>query len=69
MEGSPGSMECLELYVVIARGLVLAYRIAAKVIDGEGGNDFLNNADFHCEVWKDFANTATGIKRASVVNI
>jgi hypothetical protein len=37
------------LYVV-ARGFVLAYRIAAKVIEGEGGNDFLNNADFHCEV-------------------
>jgi hypothetical protein len=58
----------LESYV-IARGFVLAYRIAAKVIEGEGGNDFLNNADFHCEVRKDFANTATGIKRASVVNI
>jgi hypothetical protein len=54
---------------VIARGFVLAYRIAAKVIKGEGGNDFLNNADFHCEVHKDFANTARGIKRASVANI
>jgi hypothetical protein len=58
----------LESYV-IARGFVLAYRIAAKVIEGESGNDFLNNADFHCEVRKDFANTATGIKRASGVNI
>jgi hypothetical protein len=46
----------------IARGFVLAYIIAAKVIEGEGGNDFLNNADFHCKVGKDFANTATGIK-------
>jgi hypothetical protein len=58
----------LEPYV-IARGFVLAYRIAAKDIEGEGGNDFLNNADFHCEVRKDFSNTATGIKRACVVNI
>jgi hypothetical protein len=58
----------LELYI-IARGFVLAYIIAAMVIEGEGGNDFLNNANFHCEVQKDFANTATGIKRASVVNI
>jgi hypothetical protein len=58
----------LESYV-IARGFVLACRIAAKVIEGEGGNDFLNNADFHCEVRKDFANTATGIKRACVINI
>jgi hypothetical protein len=53
----------------IARGFVLAYIIAAKLIEGEGGNDFLNNVDFHCEVCKDFANTAMGIKRASVVNI
>jgi hypothetical protein len=59
----------LESYVIARRGFILAYIIAAKVIEGEGGNDFLNNADFHCEVWKDFANTATGIKRASVVNI
>jgi hypothetical protein len=56
-------------YYVIARGFVLAYRIAAKVIEGEGGNDFLNNPDFHCEVRKDFTNTATGIKRAYVDNI
>jgi hypothetical protein len=55
---------------IIARGFVLAYRIADKVIAGKERNDFLNkNANFHCEVWKDYANTATGIKRASVVNI
>ncbi len=58
----------LESYV-IARGFVLAYRIAAKVIEGEGGTDFLNNVDFHCEVHKDLTNTTTGIKRACVVNI
>jgi hypothetical protein len=58
----------LESYV-IARRFVLAYRITVKGIGGEGGNDFLNNADLHCEVCKDFANTATGIKRACVVNI
>jgi hypothetical protein len=58
----------LESYIV-ARGFILAYRIFAKVIEGEGGNDFLRNADFHNEVWKDFANTPTGIKRAYVVNI
>jgi hypothetical protein len=43
--------------------------LESYVIKGEGGNDFLNNADFHCEVRKDLANTATGIKRASVANI
>jgi hypothetical protein len=59
----------LESYVIARGFVVLAYRIAAKVIKGEGGNDFLNNADFHCEVRKDLANTATGIKRASVANI
>jgi hypothetical protein len=58
----------LELYV-IARGFALAYIIVAKVIEGEGGNDFLNNAYFHCEVPKYFVNTAMGIKRASVINI
>jgi hypothetical protein len=60
--------DLIESYV-IARGFVLAYRIAAKVIEGEGGNDFLNNADFHCKVHNGFANTATGIKRACVLNI
>jgi hypothetical protein len=58
----------LESYV-IARWFVLAYKIVAKVMEGVGRNEFLNNGDFHCEVRKDFANTATGIKRASVVNI
>jgi hypothetical protein len=57
----------LESYVV-ARGFVLAYRIAAKVMEGEGGNDFFNNNYFHFEVWKEYANTATGIKRAMIVN-
>ncbi len=35
----------LESKYVIARGFVLAHSIAAKVIEGEGGNDFLNNAN------------------------
>jgi hypothetical protein len=58
----------LESYV-IARGFVLAYIIAKRVIEGEGGNEFLNNADFHCTIREDFANTATGIKRTTVVEI
>jgi hypothetical protein len=55
--------------VVRARGFILAYIVAGKVITSQGGNDFLNKAEFHCEVRKDYANTSTGIKRATIVNI
>jgi hypothetical protein len=41
--------DLLESYV-IARGFVLAYRIGAKVIQGERGHDFLNNANSLCIV-------------------
>jgi hypothetical protein len=53
---------------IIARGFLLAYIIAVKVIAREAENNFLNNAGFPCKLWKDYANAATGIKRATVVS-
>ena len=46
----------------IARGFVLAHRIAKKVIKAKGGNEFLQKYDFHSSVRADFYNTPTGIK-------
>lgn len=53
----------------IARGFILAYRIAAKVIDNKGENTFLQTHDFHSDVRKDFYESPTGVKkRARVVH-
>jgi hypothetical protein len=38
----------------IARGFILAYRIAQKVIDNAGTNTFLETQDFHSGVRDDF---------------
>lgn len=51
----------------IARGYVLAYRIAEKVIKNKGDNAFLSSKDFHCKVRPDFYDTQTGIKRKTRV--
>ena len=52
----------------IARGFILANRIAKKVIDNKGSNTFLQKKDFHSGVRRDFQNTATGVvKRTNVV--
>ena len=48
-------------------GLPLAYRIAKKVIQMNGVNNFLQTTDFHSEVYKYFAETAYGIKRKTRV--
>jgi hypothetical protein len=46
----------------IARGFVLAYRVAAKVIKHKGENKFLHDSSFHSGVRKDFYDTQRGIK-------
>ena len=45
----------------IARGFVLATRIAKKVIDNHGSNVFLRKGGLHCDVRSDFKNTDEGI--------
>ncbi len=53
----------------IARGFILAYRIAEKVIKFKGKNTFLQTKDFHSGVRADFADTADGVKKKiSVIN-
>ena len=53
----------------IARGFILAYRIAEKVIKNKGTNTFLQTHDFHSGVRADFANTPDGVKKKiSVIN-
>lgn len=51
----------------IARGFVLAYRIARKVIQHKGDNAFLQKQDFHSGVRDDFYATATGIAKKTHV--
>ena len=47
----------------IARGFVLAYRVAAKVIENKGRNKFLLDNSFHSSVRSDFYNTDEGIRK------
>ena len=51
----------------IARGFVLAYWLAEKVIKHKGTNEFLRGGDFHCSVPDHFINTDTGIKKKTLV--
>ena len=51
----------------IARGFVLAYRIAKKVIQYGGDNTFLQKQDFHSNVRSDFYNTPSGIAKKTRV--
>ena len=47
--------------VDIARGFILAYRIAEKVIKYKGKNTFLQESDFHSNVRDDFADGPNGV--------
>ena len=52
----------------IARGFILANRIAKKVIDYKGSNTFLQQKDFHTGVRQDFQSVSNGVvKRVTVV--
>lgn len=46
----------------IARGFLLAYRLAELVIKHKGGNEFLRDSSMHTQVRNDFYDTQTGIK-------
>jgi hypothetical protein len=54
---------------IIARGFILAYRIAKKVVDNKGSNSFLQGkgGSLHSDVRRDFHETAKGIKKKTVV--
>jgi hypothetical protein len=57
----------LESYA-IARGYLLAYRIASKVIAYKGDNTFLQQQDFHSGIRSDFSNTDWGcVKKVQVL--
>jgi hypothetical protein len=51
----------------IARGYILAYRIAAKAIKSGGENTFLRQQDFHSGVHSDFYDTPKGVAKKTVV--
>jgi hypothetical protein len=51
----------------IARGYILAYRIAAKVIEAGGENTFLQKQEFHSGVRTDFYDTPQGVAKKIVV--
>ena len=46
----------------IARGFVLAMRVARKVVKNKGDNHFLKANDHHLDVRKDYHDTQTGVK-------
>jgi hypothetical protein len=53
----------------IARGFMLAYHIAKKVIESGGENAFLQKQEFHSRVRADFFDTLYGVgKKTRVVN-
>ena len=52
----------------IARGYILAYRIAAKVIESIGENTFSSKSrSFIPSVWFDFYDTPQGVAKKTVV--
>jgi hypothetical protein len=51
----------------IARGFILAYRIANKVIQFKGDNTFLQQQDFHSGVRSDFYDTPDGVSKKTRV--
>ena len=51
----------------IARGYILAYGIAAKVIKAGGENTFLQKQEFHSGVRTDFYDTPQGVAKKIVV--
>ena len=53
----------------IARGCILAFRIAEKVIKNKGSNSFLQGKDgsLHSDVRRDFYDTAKGVAKKTVV--
>ena len=51
----------------IARGYILAYRIAAKVIESGGENNFLRKQEFHSGVREHFYDTPQGVAKKTVV--
>ncbi|KAI2498751.1 hypothetical protein MHU86_15762 [Fragilaria crotonensis] len=55
----------------IARGFILAFRIAQKVIGNKGSNGFLQGKDgsLHSDVRRDFYDTAKGIKKKNKVEL
>ena len=52
----------------IARGFILAFRIADKVVSNKGSNGFLQGKDgyLHSDVRQDFYETDKGIKKKTV---
>jgi hypothetical protein len=48
---------------MIARAFLLAYRIMSKIVDTKGDTDWLKNGAPHCNVRRDYADTARGIKK------
>jgi hypothetical protein len=51
----------------IARGFILAFRIAQKVINNKGDNAFPQSRDFHSSVRSDFYDMSTGVRKCANV--
>jgi hypothetical protein len=51
----------------IACGYILAYRIAAKVIESGGENAFLRKLEFNSSVREHFYDTPQGVAKKTVV--
>ncbi len=48
---------------MIAHAFLLAYRIMGKIVETKGDTDWLKNGAPHCNVRRDFVDTARGVKK------
>jgi hypothetical protein len=48
---------------MVARAFLLAYRIMGKIVETQGDTDWLKNGAPHCNVRRDFVDTARGVKK------
>ncbi len=51
----------------IARGYIMAYRIAAKMIESGGQSTFLWKQEFQSSAWAYYYDTPDGVVKATVV--
>ena len=52
---------------MVARAILLAYRMMGKIIETKGDTDWLRNGAPHCHVRRDYVDTDRGVMKVSDV--
>jgi hypothetical protein len=52
---------------MIARAFILAYRIMTKIVETNGGTEWLKNGTPHCHVRRDYLDTDRGVMKITDV--